>query len=303
VEYDRERLSWHIIMGIIQTQNLSAMHYTEVLAGALQTDYGIPVSLTSVSSAIGQRDLDLAILQNAAKTRAIPAFQTVQRLDAEAYEGLKSSAEELTLEDRAAMRLYDCEHGVWGVEAVLVDDAFYRSLVMSAGAFDYYFHVKRFMSLSQSLDENRERMRARLTEIIHLSDKNLELFKTKSKVHYSLLLSGQALLQRILGLKEMDDLINFRHVLVRIARLEAVVAQYCGGLSGVELRAFKKLFKIKEADTGLETVKSVMKVAFDVKVGRQHRCPKKKAYNVAKFDNDRLQKLMVTYKLSFPAMG
>jgi hypothetical protein len=30
-------------------------------------------------------------------------------------------------------------HGVWGVAADLVDDAFYRSLVMSAGAFDYYF--------------------------------------------------------------------------------------------------------------------------------------------------------------------
>jgi hypothetical protein len=40
----------------------------------------------------------------------------------------------------------------WGVAADLVDDAFYRSLVMSAGAFDYYFHVKRFKSLTQPLE-------------------------------------------------------------------------------------------------------------------------------------------------------
>jgi hypothetical protein len=36
---------------------------------------------------------------------------------------LKKSNEELTLEQRAAMRLYDCGHGVG---ADLVDDAFYR---------------------------------------------------------------------------------------------------------------------------------------------------------------------------------
>jgi hypothetical protein len=35
---------------------------------------------------------------------------------------------------------------------------------MAAGAFDYYFHVKRFMSLSQSLNENTARMRDRMRE-------------------------------------------------------------------------------------------------------------------------------------------
>jgi hypothetical protein len=49
-----------------------------------------------------------------------------------------------------------------------VDDEFYRTLVMAAGAFDYYFHVKP-MSLSQSLNENTAAC-YRMREII--SDKN-----------------------------------------------------------------------------------------------------------------------------------
>jgi hypothetical protein len=61
----------------------------------------------------------------------------------------------VTLEDRAAMKLYDCEHAIWGVKANLVDETFYKSLVMSAGAFEYYFHVKRF-SLSNSIPKKIE---------------------------------------------------------------------------------------------------------------------------------------------------
>jgi hypothetical protein len=303
VEYDKEKLSWHIIMGIIQTQNLSAMYYTEVLTKALQCDYGIPVQMTNGRSIVADRDLDLTILQTAAKTRGIPAFDTIQRLDVCEYEELKSSNEELTLEQRAALRLYDCEHGVWGVSAELVDEAFYKSLVMSAGAFDYYFHVKRFMSLRNPLEENRERMHSRLSEILHLSDRNLELFKSKSKVHYSLLLTGQALLQRILSMKQMDDLIHFRRVLVPMERLESEVGRYMGKLTSTETAAFNTMFKIKPELSGYLVVQAVMKAAFDVRVARQYRQPEKKGFHVAKFDNDRLQEHMLKYKPTFPTMG
>jgi hypothetical protein len=43
---------WHIICGIIQTQNQSAMYFTDV-PGALSTDYTIPVERVGVQSAIG----------------------------------------------------------------------------------------------------------------------------------------------------------------------------------------------------------------------------------------------------------
>jgi hypothetical protein len=46
VEYDRDRLSWKVILGIIQTQNLSAMYYTDIFTAALRSDYGIPVQIT-----------------------------------------------------------------------------------------------------------------------------------------------------------------------------------------------------------------------------------------------------------------
>jgi hypothetical protein len=54
------------------------------------------------------------------------------------------------------MKLYDCEHAIWGVKANLVDETFYKSLVMSAGAFEYYFHVKRFLSLKASRRKSKQ---------------------------------------------------------------------------------------------------------------------------------------------------
>jgi hypothetical protein len=97
-----------------------------VLAGV--TDYGIPVNKATQDGRAARSDL--AILQNAAKTRAIPAFDTVAPRRRSSTTAQKKSNEELTLEQRAAMRLYDCGHGV---EADLVDDTFYRTLVMAWG--------------------------------------------------------------------------------------------------------------------------------------------------------------------------
>jgi hypothetical protein len=302
-EYDKSRMSWHIICGIIQTQNQSAMYFTDVLAGALSTDYTIPVERVGVQSAIGSRDLDLAILQNAAKTRAIPPFETIARLSGGQYDELKASTVELTLEERAALRLYDCEHGIWGVAPDLVDDEFYRTLVMAAGAFDYYFHVKRFMSLSQSLNENTARMRDRMREIIGLSDKNLELFKTKSRMHYTLLLTGQTLLQCVLSGTQIDELVAYDRVLVPLERVEQEVARYVRDLSVEERKAFMTLFKITPGTVPLKIVQAVAKAAFGISVARQHSTVGKKAHSVIKFKNEKLQKVIAKYRPSFPAMG
>jgi hypothetical protein len=305
IEYDKDLLSWQIVMGIIQTQNLSAMYYTDVLAATLKTDYGMPVTVMPLQPNKGQRDLDLAILQDAAKTRAIPDFETIERLTASRYMVLTTTTpDELTLEDRAAMRLYDCQHGVWGVAAELVDEAFYKTLVMAAGAFDYYFHVKRFLSMTQcTIDENRDRMSGRMSDILHLADKNLELFKTKSKTHYGLLLSGQGLVNSLLDFKQLDELTRLQSLLIPIDRIESVVSGYLARLSDQERRNFRSLFSVARDESGFAVLQSVMKKAFAVRVARQHRCPTRTAYHIARIDNDKLKKIMGKYRPTFPMSG
>jgi hypothetical protein len=98
---------WHIICGIIQTQNQSAMYFTDVPGrSALIIPFRWSVLACSRPSA---RDLDLAILQNAAKTRAIPVRDHRTPFRGQ-YDELKASTVELTLEERL-LRLYDC--GIW----------------------------------------------------------------------------------------------------------------------------------------------------------------------------------------------
>jgi hypothetical protein len=103
------------------------------------------------------------------------------------------------------MKLYDCEHAIWGVKANLVDETFYKSLVMSAGAFEYYFHVKRFLSLKQHPEENRNRMRAKINETCQTRTSNYTnpVQDTLFSPHI-----GQALLHRILDSQERHELLS-----------------------------------------------------------------------------------------------
>jgi hypothetical protein len=137
------------------------------------------------------------------------------------------------------MKLYDCEHAIWGVKANLVDETFYKSLVMSAGAFEYYFHVKRFLSLKQHPEENRNRMRAKINEITHVRQEprtiQIQVQDTLS------LLIGQALLHRILDSQERHECCTFDMYSYPLhASLNA--SQISGaGLSPTEHNAFKSL--------------------------------------------------------------
>jgi hypothetical protein len=304
IQYDKELLSWQVVMGIIQTQNLSAMHYTDMLTTTLKRDYGIPVRVQALQAQQAQRDLDLSILQAAAKAKVIPAFDTIERLGGNEYVALKNCVEEVSDQQRAAMRLYDCEHGIWGVAANLVDESFYKTLVMAAGAFDYYFHVKRFLSMTRhTLEDNRSRMSSRMSDIMHLSDKNLELFKTKSRTHYALLLSGQGLVNTVLDLKQHDQLSRFQPILQPIEDIETAVKKYMSRMSDQEQRSFRFTFGVDADAAGFAILQSVMKKAFAVRVVRQHGCSTKKAYHIAKIDNDKLRKIVEKYRPSFPMSG
>jgi hypothetical protein len=65
-----------------------------------------------------------------------------------------------------------------------VDDEFYRTLVMAAGAFDYYFHVKRCVAVAVAEREHR-RMRDRMREIIGFRTRTSSS-SDKSRMHYTL---------------------------------------------------------------------------------------------------------------------
>jgi hypothetical protein len=304
LQYDQDRLSWHILVGIVQTQNLSACHYIDVLAMTLKLDYNIPLKLSDDGPALHGRDMDLVVLQMSARMRAIPAFESIVRLTQGEYQVLKEAQGELTPEDRAAIRLFDCEHAVWGVNPDLVDEAFYKTLVMAAGAFDYYFRVKRFLSMTHfTLDENRNALQLKVLEILHLDDKNLELFKTKAKTHHCMLVSAHALILQLCDFKQQDDIRRLEPVYLHVDTIQASVDKCLAGLEPQERFGFKKLFKVKQSSTAVDVLQSVVKMAFGMRLSRQDTHMKRANFSVYVLDNNKLKGFTKKYRPSFPMSG
>jgi hypothetical protein len=102
---------------------------------------------------------ETCILQEHEDSLHSTPFKSVRRLDVwSGYEVLKSSggADAGGARRVAVVRLRARDLGRAGLPSWTRE--FYRPLI-AAGAFDYYFHVKRFMSLRQPLVENRSACR------------------------------------------------------------------------------------------------------------------------------------------------
>jgi hypothetical protein len=301
VEYDRDRLSWQIILGIIQMHSSSAMFFTDTLVETLQQDYGIPVQVHKLTSGQDARNLDLVALQEAASFRKNPSWDEVRILSVSECDELKSDMENISVGDKASIKLFSIQHGVWGVKDELVDERFYNELVMSAAAADEYYRVGRFKKLTtRTLAENRATLTNRITDILGMDDKNLELYKAKCKVHLGMLVTGQSIITRLLGVEAMDTLTRLDRVVVKDEDVSRVVNDYVQGLSRPELTAFNKLFGIKSDTTAYRTLFKVALKAFGIEVGRESNNSERPGWHNIKLQNKRLRWIEETYMPTYP---
>jgi hypothetical protein len=304
VEYDRDRLSWQVLLGIIQMQNSSAMFYTDTLVETLRDDYGIPVAVHMLTSSDDKRDLDLVALQDAASFRKNPVWLEVRLLTLEEYSEVQANYEDASTVDKASMRLYTLQHTVWGVSNDVVDEQFYNELVMSHGAMDEYYRAKRFKMLTtRTLEQNRGTLTRKFEGILGMEDRNLELFKTKCKVHYTMLTAGHSIFGRLLGARGMENLARMQCESVTESDVNSIVNGYTSSLNKEERSAFDKTFSLKSDAGGYRTLLTVARKAFNVEVSRGATNCQRAAWTSVRLQNKKLKRIEEKYKPTFPNMG
>jgi hypothetical protein len=304
VEYDRDRLSWQIILGIIQVQNGSAMFFTDTLVDTLRKDYDIPVEVRKLASGKSQRDLDLVALQEAANFRKNPAWGDVRVLSQEEYNDVKADMDTASLEDKASVRLFDMQHAVWGVEDAVVDESFYNDLVMSVAAMDVYYRAKRFkMMTDNTLAWNRGTLTRKFEVILGMDDKNLELFKAKCKQHHVMLVTGHSILDRLLGVAKLSQLSAFEQAAVQEVEVDHVFHQYLEGLSASEQTSFHKTFGLKPYTGGFRMLLVLCKKAFNIDVSRGATNCKRAPWHTIHLQNTKLKALEAKYKPRYFNLG
>jgi hypothetical protein len=273
--FDKDRLSYQILLGIKLMHNNSAVFYTGVLSTTLKDDYAIDIVHQNVQlTPKDEYDRDIKMLMTSMKTgkTSIP-FADIEVLDHDGYESLKD-ADELTDKNIAEMKLFVYTKNIYGIMEDKIDEKFYKKYVAPPTAYEQYCRNKRFrLAASNDLTDNKRIFAKKMDALMTRQDYNLDMYKKLMSTHHKLLVTGQTVLQTVLTDVECQEVYTNQRVVIQEAHVAEVlqdfIAQLKKGKYGVakELE-FYSLFDIKKKNTMYIVLKNILLKGLNIKVKR-----------------------------------
>jgi hypothetical protein len=301
VQYDQERLSYRVILGIVLTANRSAVSFTDLLVGTLREDYGIPVSMHTAHLKEAGYDADITILAEAQRPKVVPHFDTVMRLTPAQFSALANQSEHSDAE-KASLKLFQDVTNVWGVSMDRVDSAFYNKLVMASSAADHYYRARRLNEACRlTLEENRAVYDRKMQKVLASDDYNLELYRTRTRKYYEMLIAGQALLIGAMGVKDRDSLQHQQVVTMLDTELDTVLARFWKEMGPKKAACVRKVFAITAGKDAKLTVGKVLRQAFDIVISHADYNKGRPAYHTLRFQLNKEALLAQCYEPTFPS--
>ncbi len=201
IVYDKTKLSFKILQGIVYNVNKSLLHFTDILKATLIQDYNIPIKEINVN--IPKDDLDKAIkLYDEIKKERddtlipydfddIPVKQVFDWLDEKYKRG-----ESLTANQKQRRWNYIMYNEIWKVDKWNVNEDFYKNFIgpakqsEKAKMFQKYYACLRFIDTTKyTLEENRNRLVEKVKE--YKGDSNMSKFRDKYQEYFQKLITGQ----------------------------------------------------------------------------------------------------------------
>lgn len=210
LSYEKNRLSYHILKGIIMNVNKSLKKYTEILVNTLKEDYHIPceeVEFAASESVLIESMKLYDRIKSAATEDAIPFDPDRHVISMEKYNELVGK-NTLTREEKFQKWIYEVGVNMWQIYPDSIDDAFFTHYIGQykmdnvKEAFNTFYKALRIHDMQRTLDENRGRMRSALDGLRSGEDYNLELYRSRTSKYYEMLLEGQTLIEKVFGRKD-----------------------------------------------------------------------------------------------------
>ncbi len=273
LEYDTERLSFLVIVGILMMRNRSTRHFATLLMDTLRFDYGIPCPvMTDTRCELDRTQLDL--LRGAPSKLPEVSYEEVVA----ALPFVKSVAGSKRLDRRvlhAARRFVEYRTERWHLPADIGEDAlrqFYERIA-SSDAQELYHKAKRFVALcDKTLDGNRADFASSVHHTLDDSDPNVLLYKRRAHAYHLKIVLGHQYVEALLSEPQLAALKRHDTVEVREGLCEQAYRDIVGGMSAEDARKFDALFEIKHK-TGLMVAKWILGGAFGVSVRRRDKKP------------------------------
>lgn len=214
LHFDRDRLSYHILKGIILNKNRSLRYFPSILYQTLVDDYNIPCKQADYEPDIDEL-LESIELYNQIKT-SLKEGDTIDWspslvVDDDTYNKIVSKhqrGEALSNEELLQKWIYHVAFELWEVQDKgVIDKQFYQKYIGPYDnkhvrqAYESFYTMMRTRDLhANSIDINKEMYQARINKVLQNSqDYNIDLYKTKLKVYYTLLIEGQEIYNSVVG--------------------------------------------------------------------------------------------------------
>jgi Origin of replication binding protein len=305
IVYDRDRLSYRIIKGIIAMRNRSAMNFTDLLGLTLRDDYGITMKGVPRPKKHDKREPDMEILLTHTGTRDPPPFSKLPELDRDMYCRVTHSMETATDLEKAAKKLYDYRESLYGVPEDVNMEKFYKQLVAPKNSGEMYQRAKRYRMLCHNtLEVNKSLFNIKMSSIVTMTpDRNLDLYKAKFKAHYMMLIHGQRILESLLDGDSLQEVKSLGEAQVQEDDVVRVMDEQFESMAPEKKAKFYKLFGVvNDEATHFALFKRVIEAAFSMSVGRGSTSTKRKAYTVLTISNPTMAGIQEAFKPSFPSV-
>lgn len=276
LEYDKSRISYPILVGIIANRNKSRLNYLDIMKHVLSQDYGIKVAVEYLKPIKGpdfDDDEDTPKLTNAAD-EVIPFCDDII-IDTGTYNYLKGVDLSLPKYDKSCTlsngtntslrSLHKTQLWTYKVANLLykitekVDKDFYESFVIGPSgtnfkkAWDLFMTWKRYTLRHQTIEYNREAFIEKLKNVYTLDEKNFAVYLSKVEKHHQALILGQEILQAM-NLQDVAD--EDFPVKIKNEEFDMRITQYLNTLTDAKLATMVDIFDLTDKTyTSLEVVK------------------------------------------------
>lgn len=279
IKFDKSRLSYLIIKGIISMRHRSLLNYASILQNTLEDDYKVVCTVTTEEVDTDAVEVDMDELMCASKKIKAVEYTSVRHLalepkgDAEARL-IKDALQEggkVHEVDVAALRLYEATRR-WRVDPRKVDEAFFMDYVVARS--DVYRKVRRFASmLEDPLTKIQSDMTSAMRKLMNVSsiraDGNLDVYKSKLSNDYTMLIMGVKWLDAVLQPEQKEELRALKSVTIDAHTMDVAYKELKRSLSSVEQGHMLKVFDLKDTASDLIALKKTMASAFNLAVSRQ----------------------------------
>ena len=215
--YDTDKMSYKLLRGILMNRNKSLLTFEEILVNTLKEDYGIPTEKFNFREGKGFIIDSIDLLKQIRKqlTKNAILYRDVKDTNEAKYKELEQAenrGEKLKDIDKQRKWYYKCCTELWKVDMKNVDIEFYTDYIGQCfdkevtNIYKIYYKTRRYRELITSNDAtSMSKFIEKMEQIRDSHEYNIDLYKTKIKEYYNMLIEGQRLMGFLFKNKEWKN--------------------------------------------------------------------------------------------------